>query len=201
VVLEPEIDADLFGDNDPVIYATWHGQNFIFAFRFKNRHFPALLVAQHGDGLMIGNAQRLLGVPLIYGSGTTDKRRKKKGGAVAFLKLLRCLKSGTSITLTADLPKIAREVGEGIVLLARKSGVPIVPVGMASSNRRIANSWDRVLINLPFSRIAYVRGELLSVPDDDTPLADYQSRLHAALEVVNQRALLLADGKKPESPG
>jgi len=190
---EPRDPDGTFSDGPPVIYATWHGQNFIFAFRFTRKRFPTLLVAHHGDGQMIGRAMRYLGVPLLYGSGAGTKTGSGKGGARAFLQMMRTLRDGQSVTLTADVPKVAREVGEGIVLLARKSGTPIVPVAMASSRRRIARSWDRMQINLPFSRLAFVAGEPIHVPDDGSEPGEYQARLAQALERAQERAFLLAD--------
>ena len=39
------------------------------------------------------------------------------------------------VVLTADVPKIARVCGEGIVTLAKLSGRPIVPVAVVTSRR------------------------------------------------------------------
>jgi len=126
--------------NGPVVYATWHGQNFIFAFYFRRRRFPTLLVALHGDGKMIGQAMAYLGVRLVFGSGRQGDRGGDKGGARAALQLLKELKNGHSVTLTADVPKIARKAGPGVILIARKAGVPIVPVAMTTSIPRSASS-------------------------------------------------------------
>lgn len=187
-------DPDLrFGTNGPVIYATWHGQNFIFAFRFRKKTYPTLLVAHHGDGQMVGQAMNRLGVPLVFGSGSTRDKRVDKGGARAFLQLLKELRRGQSVTLTADVPKIARDVGEGIVLLARKSGAPIVPVAMTTSRRKILKTWDLMQLNKPFSRMVFVEGKPISVPADDSPLADYQAQLAKALEDAQARAFELAN--------
>ena len=142
---------------------------------------------------MIGQAMRYLGVPLIYGSGAGTKSGSNKGGARAFLQMMRTLRDGQSVTLTADVPKTAREVGEGIVLLARKSGVPIVPVAMTSSRRKIARSWDRMQINLPFSRLAFVAGEPIFVPDDGSEPGQYQAKLAEVLEHAQEKAFALAD--------
>ncbi len=193
-IYEPADAGRAFGTGGPVIYATWHGQNFIFAFRFKNGPPPTLLVAHHGDGRMVGQAMNHLGVPLVFGSGSTDPTSGNKGGARAFLKLLKELRRGQSVTLTADIPKIAQEVGTGIVLLARKSGAPIVPVAMTTSRRKILKSWDRMQFNLPFSRMVFVASDPLYVPDDGTPLDGYQQALHDALNTAQSRALKIAGG-------
>ncbi len=193
-IYEPADSDRRFGTDGPVIYATWHGQNFIFAFRFRKHTHPTLLVAHHGDGRMVGQAMSYLGVKLIFGSGRARRSSPDKGGARAFLQMLRALKAGKSVTLTADMPKIARAVGPGIVLLARKSGVPIIPVTMTTSRRKIARTWDKMQVNLPFSRMVFVEGAPIFVPNDDTPLGLYQAQLSEALEKAQARAFELADG-------
>lgn len=192
-IYEPEDPNNRFGTGGPVIYATWHGQNFVFAFRFAKGRHPTLLVAQHGDGRMVGQAMQYLGVPLVFGSGSTERTDINKGGARAFLQLLKELRRGQSVTLTADVPKTAREVGEGIILMARKSGVPIIPVAMTTSRRKILKTWDRMQWNLPFSRLVFVEGAPITVPDDGAPLTPYQARLAEALESAQLRAFALAD--------
>ena len=65
--------------------------------------------------------------------------------------------------MTADVPKIARVCGEGIVTLARLSGRPIVPVAVVTSRRIDFESWDRASLGLPFGRGAMVLGEPIRV--------------------------------------
>ena len=69
------------------------------------------------------------------------------------------LRDGYNIVMTADVPKVSRVAGLGIVMLARVSGRPIYPVAMATSRRVKLNSWDSSAVNLPFSRGAVVMGE------------------------------------------
>lgn len=186
-----------FFNQGPVIYATWHGQNFIFGFYFRKGSHPTLLVAHHGDGKMAGQVAANLGVPLVHGSGSTRRvDTAKKGGAKAFLQLLKELRRGQSVTLTADMPKQARQVGDGILLLARKSGCPIIPVAMATSRRKILRTWDRMQLNLPFSRMVFVTGEAISVTGEDNE--GYRQKLHDALEEAQTRALELADNGRPK---
>ncbi len=185
-------EPGFFGHPGPVIYAHWHGHSFILGFRFRRRNFPTLMVTRHGDGAVFGRAMQRMGVPVVFGSGDTRGGRDK-GGARAFLALLRDLRRGQSVTMTADVPKTARVVGEGIVLLARKSGAPIVPVAMATSRRRILKTWDRMQLHLPFSRMVFVSGEPLFVPDDGSELDIHRQRLKDALERAQARAFQIAD--------
>lgn len=180
------------GKDGPVIYALWHGQSLVNPFRFPRDRKPHLLVAAHGDGQMIGQVMRRLGMPLIIGSGSTERTDPKKGGARAFLQMLRALRAGDSVELTADVPKAAGVVGEGIVLLARKSGRPIIPFAMTTSRHKRLNTWDRMQLNKPFSKMVFVDGPPISVPDDDSPLAAHQARLAEALNAAQARAFELA---------
>ncbi len=176
-----------------VIYANWHGQNFLFPFWFRGKPATNALVATHGDGQMIGRAIGILGVKLIHGSGNKKAGKSSKGGARAFLKMLRVLKSGETVSITADVPKVGRVVGDGVLLLARKSGAPIIPVGIATSRRKLLRNWDRTQIHLPFSRLVYVVGPAIRVPDDDSALEIHRTRLQSGLDAAQAAAFGDAD--------
>jgi lysophospholipid acyltransferase (LPLAT)-like uncharacterized protein len=80
--------------------------------------------------------------------------------------MLRALADGTTVALTADIPKRARVAGLGIVTLARLSGRPIAPVAVVTSRRFDFKSWDRASIGKPFGRGAIVVGDFIQVPPD-----------------------------------
>jgi lysophospholipid acyltransferase (LPLAT)-like uncharacterized protein len=44
------------------------------------------------------------------------------------------------------------------------SGRPIVPFAVATSRYRAINSWSRMTINLPFSKLGIVMGDPIFVP-------------------------------------
>ena len=122
-------------------------------------------------------AAERLGIGTIRGSGAHNGEFHRKGGAAAFTEMLRALEEGYNMAITADVPKISRIAGMGVVKLAQYSGRPIYPAAMASSRRIQLKNWDRSAINLPFSRIALVAGAPITVPRDaDT----------AALEAARQ---------------
>ena len=114
------------------------------------------MVARHGDAELIGAAMSHLGVELIRGAGAGG-RRKDRGGVHALRQAVRALKDGYSIVMTADVPPgPARRAGIGIVTLARLSGRPIVPVASPPRASLALDTWSRMTINLPFSKLAYV---------------------------------------------
>jgi lysophospholipid acyltransferase (LPLAT)-like uncharacterized protein len=105
------------------------------------------------------------------------------------------LSEGYNIALTADVPKVSRVAGLGIVKLARDSGRPIYPVAIASSRRRVLDNWDRSAINLPFSRLVGVVGEPVRVAADSDAAALEAARraLEATLNAATERAYAIAD--------
>jgi lysophospholipid acyltransferase (LPLAT)-like uncharacterized protein len=109
--------------------------------------------------------------------------------------MLQTLAEGWNMALTADVPKVARVAGLGIVTLARESGRPIYPVSFATSRRIVLDNWDSSEINLPFSRGAIIVGEPIRVPTDADEQALERARvaLEAALNAVTERAHAVVD--------
>ena len=94
-----------------------------------------MLISRHRDGEINAIVAERLGVGTIRGSGAHDGDFTRKGGVSAFKEMLDALEEGYSLALTADVPKVARVAGRGIVKLARMSGRPILPVAVATSRR------------------------------------------------------------------
>ena len=173
----------------PLIVAMWHGQHFMAPHRVK------VLISRHHDGEINAIAAQRLGMPTIRGSGDPGRRHDRKGGVAAFREMLAALAQGYNVALTADVPKISRVAGLGIVMLARESGRPIFPVAIATSLRIELDNWDRSAINLPFGRGALVGGERIRVPADagEATLESYRLEVEAALNATTARAYTLAD--------
>lgn len=161
--------------DEPFIGATWHGQNLILPTFWHNWREMRILVSRHGDGEIVSKIMHYLGVGTIRGSGVPkgEERRHKykgKGGAGALRAMVRALGENISVGMTADLPPgPARRAGDGIVMLARLSGCPIVPVAATTRARIQLNNWDKFTINLPFTKGALVWGEPIYVPRDADP--------------------------------
>jgi lysophospholipid acyltransferase (LPLAT)-like uncharacterized protein len=104
--------------------------------------------------------------------------------------MLDALKEGYNVALTADVPKVARIAGLGVVKLAQHSGRPIYPVAIASSRRIELDNWDRSAINLPFGRIAMVAGEPIFVARDadDAALEAARQKVESELNRITARA-------------
>src|SRR5262245_63381923 len=196
VTVEP---ADIYEQVEmPVILAMWHGQHFMAPFIKKAhdpRHRAKVLISRHRDGEINARAAERLNIETIRGSGAHDGGFHHKGGAVAFTEMLEALKDGYNIAMTADVPKIARVAGLGVVKLAQHSRRPIYAVAIASSRRIQLDNWDRTAINLPFSRIAVVASEAIFVraDADREALEAARKRVEDELNRLTIRAYEIAD--------
>jgi lysophospholipid acyltransferase (LPLAT)-like uncharacterized protein len=173
----------------------WHGQHFLAPFIRRAQDRAKVLVSRHRDGEINALAAERLGIGAIRGSGHHGGGFIGKGGVSAFKEMLSALEEGYNVALTADIPKVARVAGLGIVKLASASGRPIYPIAIATGRRVELNNWDRTAINLPFGRGGGVASEPLRVPADADGAALEAARraLEAALDAATARAYAIAD--------
>jgi lysophospholipid acyltransferase (LPLAT)-like uncharacterized protein len=196
--VEPVDLFERYEREQPVIAAMWHGQHFMAPFLATNYRVKTL-ISRHRDGEINAIAAARLGVGAIRGSGDHGGRFYLKGGISAFKSMVELLADGCNIALTADVPKVSRIAGLGIVKLAAESGRPIFPLSLATSRRIVLNNWDRSEINLPFSRGVVVVGEPVRVPKDADArmLEEARAALERALNAGTERAHAIADRKIP----
>lgn len=195
VTLEP---GNIYNEAEmPAIVAMWHGQHFMAPFikRDDPRHRTKVLISRHRDGEINARAAERLDIGTIRGSGAHDGGFHHKGGPAAFTEMLEALKDGYNIAMTADVPKVARIAGLGIVKLAQHSGRPIYPVAMASSRRIELDNWDRSAINLPFARMGIVASQPIFVPPeaDREVLEVARQKVETELNRATARAYEIAD--------
>jgi lysophospholipid acyltransferase (LPLAT)-like uncharacterized protein len=194
LVIEPEGIYEHLDRNMPVIVATWHGQHYLSPF-LRHTDRAKVLISRHRDGAINAIVAEQLGLATIRGSGAHDRDFTRKGGVSAFKEMLRALEEGYSLGLTADIPKVSRVAGRGIVMLARESGRPILRVALATSRRVELDNWDRTAINLPFGRAAAVSCEMIRVPADadDAMLEACRKELENRLNKATARAYEIVD--------
>jgi lysophospholipid acyltransferase (LPLAT)-like uncharacterized protein len=202
-VVEPEAMSIYEMANMPVIIAAWHGQHFLMPFiKDAKKHRAKVLISRHRDGEINARAAEKLGIGTIRGSGAHNGEFHRKGGTLAFQEMLKALREGYNVAMTADVPKVARVAGLGAIKLAQHSGRPIYLVAMASSHRIELNNWDRTAINLPFSRIGITASGPISIAQDcgSTELEDIRQRLETELNRLTKRAYDLADKSGDNAP-
>jgi lysophospholipid acyltransferase (LPLAT)-like uncharacterized protein len=197
--IEPEGILEQAEGDLPVILGVWHGQHYLFPFirrDLSSDHAAKVLVSRHRDGEINAIAAEHLGIGAIRGSGNHGGEFTRKGGVGAFYEMLAALEQGCSVTLTADVPKVARRAGLGIVRLAAISGRPIYVAAIATKNHIALDTWDRTEVNLPFGRGGIVgRGPLRVPADADADALESARRtVEVELNLATARAHELANG-------
>lgn len=167
LIFLPDEDVRTVDAHSPTIITFWHGQHLMQTF-FRRPHDRCyVMISRHGDGEINAVAVEKLGMLVVRGSGAQRKDQvRKRGGIQALRQMLSLLAAGDHVSMTADVPKVSRVAGEGIITLAQLSGRPIVPIAVVCSRRIDFRSWDSASLGLPFGRTAIVTGERIEVPKD-----------------------------------
>jgi lysophospholipid acyltransferase (LPLAT)-like uncharacterized protein len=162
------------------IYVFWHDRIFLTTYWWRNRKI-VVLTSRSFDGEYIARFIQRFGYGAIRGSST-------RGGVGAIVEMVRLMRAGCTTAFTIDGPKGPRYVAKmGAVLLAKKSGQPIMPVTMALERFWTVPSWDQFQIPKPFTRARvyvappiYVNGDA-----DENELNAKLEELQATLDDLN----------------
>ena len=143
------------------IAAFWH-YSFLYLFYHLRSYPAAVMVSASRDGEYIARLAERFGHRPVRGS---SNRR----GVAALREIIELTRQGRNAGIVADGSQgPARKAQAGCILMAAKSGKPIIPMVWAA-NRYIAfHSWDRTVVPLPFSTIVILHGEPLMVPTEPT---------------------------------
>jgi len=142
-----------------VIYAFWHGRMLIFTYSHRKQKIH-VLISQHKDGEFIARIIRNLGFVSVRGSTT-------RGGPKAIFEMCEKTASGFDVAITPDGPRgPGFQVHPGIIYVAQRSGMSIVPITNSAKNRWNLSSWDWFLIPKPFSKAVIMLGDPINVPAD-----------------------------------
>ncbi len=143
-----------------LLYASWHRGLFFVVYWYRNRNIVSIASASE-DGELAAQAAKRFGWITARGSSS-------RGGGRAFREMEALVKKGYKGGLVADAPRGPRFVSKsGIIYLAKRTGLPIIPVIWSSDRCWKLNSWDRTIIPRPFARIVALYGDrLIFVPPD-----------------------------------
>lgn len=147
-------------ENRPVIICYWHSRLIASVFGWKSDKPLHQLSTPHRDGKIAAGTYNRLGIKTIWGSTS-------KGGSGAIRAMLKVLKGGGAISITPDGPRGPRQrMQMSAIHIARMSGAVLVPVSGSMTNAKMLNTWDRMLVPLPFSRGVIEIGTPVEVPRD-----------------------------------
>jgi lysophospholipid acyltransferase (LPLAT)-like uncharacterized protein len=190
-----------YAELEPTIIALWHGQHLLTPAFYPKRKPLVAMVSRSADAELNALMLEKFGIEAVRGSGGRENsRHADKGGAKALIALKKTLAAGKNVAMIADIPHgTPRDAGPGIVLLARLSGRPMLPVAITTSRRKVLEkSWDKTTINLPFGRSAVVIGEPIFVKADadDAEMERKRQEITSALNDVTAEANRLVDAPR-----
>jgi len=148
--------AALWAARTPLIYVMWHGRLLLLPslYGWRGAH---TLTSRSRDGEIVSRWIRRFGLVAVRGSSS-------RGGADALRSLTRAIRAGREVVVVPDGPRGPREVLKpGVIVLARLSGAPIVPVAVGASREWRLHSWDEFRIPRPFARCVVRFGEPIRV--------------------------------------
>ena len=125
------------------------------------------------------------GFGVIKGSST-------RGGTQALVRMIRAMRAGYATAFTLDGPKGPRYVAKsGPVLLAKKSGCPMVPFVLEPNKFWTIKSWDKLQIPKPFSRVKVFVAAPIYVDSDarDVELEEKRRELQGSLDELVRRGV------------
>jgi len=141
------------------IFALWHARLLPLVYSHRGRGV-AVLVSRHRDGELITRIVERLGFVTARGSST-------RGGEEGLREMLDWAERGRGLAITPDGPRGPAEVVKpGLLYLASRSGLPVLPVASASSSGWRLRSWDGFRIPHPFARVVVAYGPPIAVPKD-----------------------------------
>lgn len=148
--------------NQRFIYAFWHQRQVFFTWTHRGQN-ASVLVSRSRDGELIARTMSLSRIAACRGSSS-------RGAAAGLREMMETLSAGMDLGLTPDGPKgPARKAKPGIIFLAQKLQVPILPLTNALSHKlEFKKSWDRFQVPLPLGKAVLRYGAPITVgPRDD----------------------------------
>jgi lysophospholipid acyltransferase (LPLAT)-like uncharacterized protein len=141
-----------------LLYASWHRGLMYFIYFYRNQNFVVMASASK-DGELAAQATHRHGWLVVRGSSSYR-------GSEALREMVPYFKKGYRGGLVVDAPRGPANVSKiGIVVAARLSGLPIIPVMWSADRCWRLRNWDRTIVPKPFSRIVFLYADrFIEVP-------------------------------------
>lgn len=157
---------------EPVIMTFWHNRIPAIAVAFL-RNYPhqsrggvIVLTSPSKDGDILAGVMAHLGMGSVRGSSS-------RRGSTAIRELTEKLEAGHDLAITPDGPRGPKySLGPGVVFLAQKTGLRIMPLHACYHSAFRLKTWDSFAIPWPFSKITVVVDHYISI---DPLLSDLES--------------------------
>jgi lysophospholipid acyltransferase (LPLAT)-like uncharacterized protein len=165
------------------IYTFWHNRVFLSTYFWRRRRI-VVMTSRSFDGEYIARFIQRFGYGAARGSST-------RGATGAVVEMVRLMRAGCPTAFTIDGPKGPRYIAKmGAVLLAKKTGNPILPFTITADRFWEAKkSWDGFQVPKPFTRARVDIAAPIYVASDagEDELKAKRNELQSALDENTRR--------------
>jgi lysophospholipid acyltransferase (LPLAT)-like uncharacterized protein len=140
----------------PYVLAFWHGTMLLPWYLHGNPNVVAL-TSKSKDGNLLAKLLKKWNYKVVRGSSSS-------GGEIALGIMVDYAKNNFSIAITPDGPKGPRHrFKAGAVITAKKSGLPIILIGIGHQRKKKLENWDKFEVPHFFSRAKVVYSDPIYV--------------------------------------
>ncbi|HPK53434.1 MAG TPA: lysophospholipid acyltransferase family protein [Smithellaceae bacterium] len=166
------------------IAAIWH-QRIITAIGYAKSfavYRPAVMISGSRDGDLIASVFSRMNFRPVRGSSS-------RHGKKALMAMVDYLQGNNFAVHVLDGPKGPKGVIKpGLIIMAEKSGVPVMPVYLSVTKAWVLRSWDNCLVPKPFSKIVIRWDKPMDVPREMTEQEFEEKRIAIEKHMLeNQR--------------
>jgi lysophospholipid acyltransferase (LPLAT)-like uncharacterized protein len=151
---------DMVESGEPFILVFFHGRLFLLIYYLRNWPIVIMLSISY-----LGELQ----TRILHNFGySTIRGSRSRGGSRVLAEMVGLVRKGKIGVFAVDGPRGPyREVKPGSVFVAKKLGVPIVPVTTSARPSVILGwVWDRFFLPIPFGRTIVHLGEPILLDED-----------------------------------
>ena len=159
------------------VSAFWHCSMAIGWYLHKDQNISAL-VSKSKDGDVLANILKKWNYKVVRGSSHI-------GGKDALGLMLELTRQNFSLAITPDGPTgPPRIMKAGAVITAKKTGIPLLLLGIGIKNKFVLKSWDSFQVPKPFSKAVVLFSDPilidkdLSYDDTSKMILDCEKRLN-----------------------
>lgn len=132
-------------NNQNYVIAFWH-ETMLLSWYLHGRKKIAALTSKSKDGDLLAKQLKHWDYKVVRGSSS-------KGGDVALGIMIDYAKNKYSIAVTPDGPRgPAHKFKAGAVITAKKSGIPLVLLGIGFRKKKLLKSWDKFHVPYFFTK-------------------------------------------------
>ncbi|MBR2345119.1 MAG: lysophospholipid acyltransferase family protein [Lentisphaeria bacterium] len=165
-----------------VIGLVWHNRLLFLptAFPARLRKHTFAMVSASRDGQYLSDFLKHFSIRTLRGSSS-------RKGANALLGAINAIDNKCNVIITPDGPRGPKyRIKKGAVMMASKTGAPLVPVTINSSKCWQLKSWDNFQIPKPGAKLTLIIGDPINVPQNinDSTLEDLRIKIEQALLAI-----------------